>query len=188
MVLDFAREIGVALDPGKVIRVNESMSLEAVALLYVFWWFGQQLDWLKKHHLPWRKHFIGYISGLRSRQFVFADTLTDPVVEAHRADLDWMEARLGVPLSEPAVPEGEGIGSEAELIAVALAARPLLEDRIAQVIADLPAHEIPDCDLSVPDVPDADRPVYELARRLVFLKDLLKPPALEQGRRKKVTS
>ena len=215
VVLDFAREIGVALDPGEVVPpANETMGLEAVALLYVYWQSGKRFDRSKGHHMLWRKHFVGCISGLGSRQFVpldahnaqpgmwqfiqprpessrrfaLADTATDPVVEAHRADLDWMEARLGVPLSEPAVPEGEGIGSEAELIAVALAARPLLEDRIAQVIADLPAHEIPDCDLSVPDVPDADRPVYELARRLDFLRDLLKPPALEQGRRKKKPS
>ncbi|MBC6403696.1 MAG: hypothetical protein GDA35_08765 [Hyphomonadaceae bacterium] len=94
-----------------------------------------------------------------------------------------MEARLGVSLSEPPVPEGEGIGSEAELIAVALAARPLLEDKIAQVIADLPAHEIPDCDLSVPDAPDADRPVYELARRLDFLRDLLKAAGAREWRK-----
>ena len=213
VVLDFAREIGFALNPGEVVCANESMSLEAVALLYVCWRFGERLNRSEKNYVIWRKRLVGCISGLGSRQFVpvdartartvgwryihprpksscrfvLADTFTDPVVEANRADLDWMEARLGVPLSEPAVPEGEGIGSEAELIAVALAARPLLEDRIAQVIADLPAHEIPDCDLSVPDVPDADRPVYELARRLDFLRDLLEPPALEQGRRKKVT-
>ena len=186
VVLDFARETGVALDPGEVVRARESLSLGVAALLYVRQRFGKQ----RKEIEPRGRHgyFVRQISTLGARRFVFADTATDPLVEAHRADLDWMEARLGVPLSEPAVPEGEGIGSEAELIAVALAARPLLEDRIAQVIAALPAHEIPDCDLSVPDVPDADRPVYELARRLDFLRDLLKPPALEQGRRKKKPS
>jgi len=97
VVLDFAREIGVALEPGEVIRVNESMSLKVVALLYVFWRFGQQLDLLEKYHV---RRFVGCVSGLESRvrtaetglwqhlhpcpessrRFILADTLTDPIV------------------------------------------------------------------------------------------------------------
>ncbi|MBC6403715.1 MAG: hypothetical protein GDA35_08860, partial [Hyphomonadaceae bacterium] len=117
VVLDFAREIGVALDSGEVIRINESISLEAVALLYVKWRFGEPFKPENSYDLMWHSRFALQISKLGSRRFVLSDHITDPLVEANRADLEWMEARLGAPLSEPAVPEGQGIGSEEELIA-----------------------------------------------------------------------
>ena len=185
VVLDFAREIGITLDPGEVVRTNESLSLEAVAMLYVQTWFGDRFEPGTRREAQRRRSFVNRISRLGSRRFVLSDNLTNPLVEANRTDLDWMEARLDAPLSEPPVPEGEGIGSEAELIAAALAARPLVEDRIAQLVAGLPAHEIPDYDSSALGVPDADRPVYELARRLDFLKGPAQAPAPKEAEEKR---
>jgi len=193
VVLDFAHEIGVALDPGEVVLANTSIGLEAVALLHVQSRFGKPVGWKDRQGRFQQRQFSGYISRLcPRRRFVLSDVLTDPLVKANHADLDWMEARLGMSLSEPPVLEGEGVSSEAELISIALAARPLVEDMIAQRVADLPAHDIPDCDLSAPDVPDADRPAYELACRLDFLKDRLNIPLAKwlvpKAKTRKVTS
>ncbi|MBC6403938.1 MAG: hypothetical protein GDA39_02410 [Hyphomonadaceae bacterium] len=162
VVLDFAHEIGIALDPGGVVRTNESMSLEATAMLYVHTRLGNGFQPRTRDERLRLVRFVDRLSKLGTRRFVLSDTLTDPLIEANRADLDWMEARLGAPLSEPPVPQGQGVEGEAHLINAAIAARPLIEQEIA--------------DLSGPDTPAfktpaSDAPAYELARRLDLLKD-----------------
>ena len=159
VVLDFAREIGVTLDPGGVVRVNDSLSLEVVAILHVQTRFRNRF----KPGIPGelRRRFVNRISKLGSRRFILSDNLTDPLVKANRTDLDWMGARLDAPLPEPPVPKGQGVKDEADMINAAFAACPLIDQMIA-------------------DLSDTDKLVYEVVRRLDLLGDLSQPLPLQK--------
>ena len=161
VVLDFAREIGITLDPGEVVRTNESSCLEIIAMLYVQTRFGNRFEPGIRREARRRRSFVNRISKLGSRRFVLSDDLTDPLVEANRTDLDWMEARLGAPLSEPPVPKGQGVKDEADMINAAFAACPLIDQMIA-------------------DLSDTDKLVYEVVRRLDLLGDLSQPLPLQK--------
>ncbi|MBC6404025.1 MAG: hypothetical protein GDA35_10500 [Hyphomonadaceae bacterium] len=168
MVLDFAREIGVALDPGEVVRADESLSLEAVAILYVQARTGDWSPPRTVHELKQRRNLVNQISKLGSQRFILSDTLTGPIVEAGRGSVDWMETRLGAPFSEPPVPKGQGIADEADLINAAIAALPLIDQMIA-------------------DVSGPDKLACEVVRRLDLLGDLLRPLPLAKARKKIMT-
>jgi hypothetical protein len=111
VVQDFCSRLGIDFPADRVIRVNESVSREAVALLYTFRKLrgGAQA--------PSRARVRRQISALKdvgATKFRFSPDLLRPVLDQHRADIEWMEARLGASLDEklgehePADVRGEG--------------------------------------------------------------------------------
>lgn len=118
VVADFGHVIGI--EPADVQRVNESLSLEAVALLFVQRRFGR--GFIKGFHKAPRANweFVEVLRGIGTTRFGLAAALVDPVLQANAADLAWMEARLGESLSDGPPSTGRLIGSEDELVALAL--------------------------------------------------------------------
>ena len=99
VVRDFCNRVGIDLPAGRVIRVNESLPREGVALLYTYWALGMEFGaWpmarMAKHDL-WRQ-----VMELGNTRFRFSPDIIKPVLEKNRADIEWMEARLGQSLHE----------------------------------------------------------------------------------------
>jgi hypothetical protein len=99
VVQDFCARLGIDLPSERIVRVNESLPRETVALLYTYWALGEELGaWpmarIAKHDL-WRQ-----LMALGSARFRFSPEVIRPVLEKNRADIEWMEARLGLSLQE----------------------------------------------------------------------------------------
>ncbi|SMD10772.1 hypothetical protein SAMN06295998_13320 [Primorskyibacter flagellatus] len=140
VVLDFAQEIGVDLRPSDVVRTNESMSLEAAALLDTFGRYAEPFVTGDRLSEQRRTRFFDRLMQIGSRRFVLDETVTDPILAANRADLDWMEDRLGMPVLDATPQSDFKIASEADLLAVALEALPELQKAIADTLASQPTH------------------------------------------------
>lgn len=99
VVRDFNNQLGIDFPAQRIVRVNEALSRAAVGLLYTYWKLGKDLGcWpmarLEKHQL------IRQLMGLGNTKFRFSPDVIKPVLEKNRADIEWMEARLGQSLDE----------------------------------------------------------------------------------------
>lgn len=122
VVQDFARRIEVDLDPSKIVRTNESLSLEATALLFVFRHFSGKLAGYKGYNSD-NNRLIAALSGLGNQKLVFSESALSSVFEANRSDIEWMSQRLGTSIVEDASTLPQEIGSEKDLFNVAYANR-----------------------------------------------------------------
>ncbi|USZ49719.1 hypothetical protein [Halomonas sp. DN3] len=123
-VLDFSRRIGVAIGRDEVRRENESISLEACSVLFAMRKFlgvtpysGYSAD---------NDRIVRAVSRIGKEKLAFSPELVAPVMEAQRADLEWMNGRLGQSIEDIPRDVKTSIGSEAALLDVALAQGPEL--------------------------------------------------------------
>lgn len=117
---DFADRLGLSLPPRTApLRVNESLGLEATALLYVQRRLGRKLAGAPPGPQRVNPAFVELLRGVGRRRFTFAPAVWDEVVAANRADLDWMERRLGEPLQDAVPEDAVPVSGEEELFAIA---------------------------------------------------------------------
>jgi hypothetical protein len=98
VVRDFCARLGIALAKDKIVRRNDSLSLEAVRLLYTYSKF-EVLDGAP----PLRggeSLKLGLTAAASGRKFRISPDVLRPILEKNRADIEWMEARLGQSLRE----------------------------------------------------------------------------------------
>jgi len=119
VVSDFSSRVGVIVEPQNYIRTNESITLEAVAMLYVFHRLcperTESSNTYKNNQI-----LIAALSKIGTRKLKFSSTLSRTILGTISADVKWMELRLGVGLTE-SLPDSDGsISSEEDLIAIAL--------------------------------------------------------------------
>jgi hypothetical protein len=109
VVADFCSRMGIALPKRRFVRVNESLSRQAVAALYIYNKFG-------KH--PGARALVDRLGALfKGGKLRLSPDIVRPVLERNRADIAWMEARLGRSLEEDLSGDREGdIRSEMDLI------------------------------------------------------------------------
>jgi len=135
VVLDFAGEAGINLSSSDVVRANEAMSLEAVALLDTFIRNSKLLSVNEKESGAKIRRFQKHIMQIGGRKFVLDETLTDPIIAANRVDLDWIEERLGIPALDVTPQSDCKVSSEADLLAVAIDVLPQLEKVLTDAIS-----------------------------------------------------
>ena len=116
VVRDFMSVIGVDLPASEIKRINESLSREAVGLLFAFRRhgpeFGEGPEAMRRNRALIR--WLGDLPGSRLR---LAPTLLAPVINANAADLSWMSERLGAPLlPQYTEDDGEALHGEADLL------------------------------------------------------------------------
>jgi hypothetical protein len=99
VVQDFCQRLGTNFPGERIVRVNESLSREAVALLYTYRRFGIDLGsraMTKQQH----NQLVQRLAGIGQTKFRFSPDLVRPFLENNRLDIEWMEARLGQSLHE----------------------------------------------------------------------------------------
>ena len=113
-VRDFCSRLGIALPPERIVRLNESLSRQAVLALYAYHHMGPRDAAAMK---SWESQQIGaLLSGPGSTKFRFSPEAIRPVLEANRADIEWMEARLGQSLTEELRQEPGDVAGEDDLL------------------------------------------------------------------------
>jgi len=99
VVQDFCARLGINLPKDRIIRANESLSRLAVALLYCYRKLGKKYGSVDMTAAEGQR--LGNILGaFGGGQFRFSPDLIRPSLERNRADIEWMEARLGQSLHE----------------------------------------------------------------------------------------
>lgn len=133
--VDFFNKIGVDVPREKIVRVNESLSLAACALLFSQRNLGEGFVQGFKGAPLKNNAFVSTISRLRGQPLKFKRSLVEPLFEKWKSDLDWMENRLGQSLSDmPEEDMPDAIGSEEDLFAVADRNREALEELLIEEI------------------------------------------------------
>lgn len=117
VVADFAGWIGAGpvIGPGAAApaRANDGLSLEAVCVIFCRLAGRLARDYPAPDLAArFRATPARALAGFGTRRFAFSRAFLDPALRAHRADLDWIEARLGRKLPDPA-PPGPETGPEA---------------------------------------------------------------------------
>ncbi|WP_161487656.1 hypothetical protein, partial [Sulfitobacter sp. HI0021] len=121
VVQDFAHEISVApLAEDQILRTNESLSLEAVALLYLHRKLSGGFVSGFKRAAEANMAFISRLATIGRRKFAFSPQMLAPILEKERDDIAWMEERLGHPFSEAGTAHPDAIGSLDDLTVIAL--------------------------------------------------------------------
>lgn len=121
VVKDFADSIGVSRPHKRdIITINESLSLEATALLYVQRTRGRGfVSGFAEAELA-NNAFVAALSRIGHRRFSFSDGLLSPLVEGMADDVRWMEERLGHPFSETPRHSAKPISAMEEFDQIAL--------------------------------------------------------------------
>jgi len=100
VVQDFCTRLGIRLPASKIIRLNESLSRQTVALLYTYRKFEHifQARRLKPAIVMQFNKLISTEIG--DDKFRISPEVVLPVLEKKRDDIAWMESRLGQSLNE----------------------------------------------------------------------------------------
>lgn len=129
VVVDFCSRIGISVENKKILRVNESLSLEAIALLYVFHKFckgGACVPSDKSVKLAQNLSTFGV------RKFHYSKLLSGQIRTKIIGDIQWMENRMGCSFAEPVTDSDDGISSEEDLIKIAFANKDKLSEFISE--------------------------------------------------------
>jgi len=140
VVQDFAQEISVAALPeDRIIRTNESLSLEAVALLYVQRQLGQ--GFVSGYNLAHAANnaFISSLGKIGTRKFAFSSKMLVPILEKERDDIAWMEERLGHAFSDPGTDHKDAIDSLDDLVDIALGQFDAVQEVLGEKAVNGPA-------------------------------------------------
>ncbi|WP_281662145.1 hypothetical protein [Halomonas sp. Alg239-R46] len=118
VVQDFASRIGVTVAPSKIVRTNESLSLEATALLFVFRCYGGALEGYKGYNRD-NNLLLAVLKRIGNKKLVFSEAALMPVFEANHNDIEWMSQRLGSSILEESDNSLQTIANEQDLLNVA---------------------------------------------------------------------
>jgi len=140
VVKDFSEEVGVApLSEDQIIRTNESLSLEAVAVLYVQRRLGQGFVLGFNRANAANKAFTSSLAKIGSGKFSLSSKMLAPILEKERDDIAWMEARLGHPFSDSGKDNKDAIDSLDDLVDIALGQFDAVQDLLGDNAVDGPA-------------------------------------------------
>lgn len=135
VVQDFCHFLGEPIAQADIRRVNESLSLEAAASLFVYnregpcyeTYPGQPVD---------NNRLMDILAEFGSQRLRFSDSLVNPIIEKHQSDLEWVEKRLGEPLRDHEAAEAGVIESEQDLLDIASKNAKELEVFVRERIAE----------------------------------------------------
>jgi len=98
-VRDFCARLGISFPDERIIRANESLSRQAVSLLYTYCKFGKKLGFRGMKDAE-SLQLVAMLADVQHGKFRFSPDIVRPILETNRADIQWMEERLGASLHE----------------------------------------------------------------------------------------
>lgn len=127
--LDFCQRLGIDIDSTKVVRENESISMEAVSLLFACNCYGDKSRFGKNEYVINNK-LVEVVSVIGRSPFRFSDKFINEGLKNKSDDLNWIESRLNESLRESNSINEVSIGSEEELLQFSVRTVPLLRELI----------------------------------------------------------
>ena|GEM_PF-1708361 len=130
VVRDFCAHLGIELPETRIDRVNEGLTLQAVALLYCYRLrHGAARTSAVRQREQELLEVLGMLSGNKMH---FGETLLHHRLLEIEEDVAWMEERLGEPIADQ--PHPQGIASLEELFSLGAVAAAWLEERLGRKI------------------------------------------------------
>lgn len=141
IVFDFARRIGLDLPQDASVTTNETLTLEAVAVMMA----RNKFSLLNEKHdssAGENQRLAGLLRGFGSRKLRFGRAICDPYLAAMSADLDWIEERIGQPMRDaPSAGDDSGddvVNSIDDLMQVARDSAEALEAHLQSLLSATP--------------------------------------------------
>lgn len=104
VVVDFLKHVGISIDPRQVVSINESLSTEAISILYL-----ENLERVSSKKArgmtssPLRHQIlVDFLSDIGASRLCFAPSVFSRYVDPE--DLEWGEEQVGCSLDEPGHP------------------------------------------------------------------------------------
>lgn len=129
VVRDFCARTGLQIDPAEIERVNESLPLDGLRLLYAWRRFGPPLE-IGPRGRRLNRALVDLLRSQGGAAPRLSHALTAPLLAAQAEDLAWMADRLGEPMPARAPETAQALDSEAALLDPAPGARAWLAARI----------------------------------------------------------
>ena len=114
VVLDFCYRLNININPKSIIKINESISKEALSLLYVYRKFFPQ-----SKHDPQSSLVVKELSKIGNTPFKFNFYLLENIIKEKQNDITWMERRLSDSLEEENYHYPYEISSEEDILKTA---------------------------------------------------------------------
>lgn len=127
VVLDFCQKLDIPMDSQKTIRVNESLSKEAVGLLYIYRKYGPEYG-VGPTVIRNNNRIINALSKIGNQKFKLSPSMVMPILNANYDDILWMEKRLGESLVGEEVESDDDIKNEEELLEIGMESVHLLKE------------------------------------------------------------
>jgi len=122
VVSDFCEKIELKIDESKKINTNESLSLEAIAMIYVYYKTTQKSITFNIEKL------YNLMKGIGSHKLRFCNSMIKEFAQKNKEDLEWIEKKMGMSMDDTdKSDEKDCIASEDQLVDVALKSYTLLE-------------------------------------------------------------
>lgn len=99
VVQDFCARLDISFPVERVISENKSLSRQAASLLYAYCKFSKRLGFRSMLGAE-SQRLVAMLGDIQHDKFRFSPAIVRPVLEANRADIQWMEERLGQSLHE----------------------------------------------------------------------------------------
>ena len=107
VVQDFCSRLGIAFPKDRIVRVNESLSREAVALLFAYRKYGRALGSTAMNG-PENQRLVAQLRKIGGSKFRLSAEAVRPILDRNREDIEWMEKRLGPEVSAAHYQSGIG--------------------------------------------------------------------------------
>ena len=117
VVLDFAERLGVTLAPSEIFRVNESLSIEATALLYIFRKYQKKEPY--NQYSGDNNRLMTALYKIGAHKFCFSYDLTSSFIKRNQMDMNWINEQLETPVQDNSREKDFMIDSEQALYELA---------------------------------------------------------------------
>lgn len=147
VVTDFCSRIGIEINQNSIIKVNESLSLPAIKLLYTFRKFSYEVN-AKRLSTAEEHVLINALSDLDGPKIKFHSSLLRPILRDNRSSTKWMERRLGSSLEQTISNTKLSIKSEEGLLSIGKIPKRWLSDKLGTKHHKKWKHELTSIDIA----------------------------------------
>lgn len=122
VVADLLSQLGAPAGRAATLRENTSLSVRGTALLFAIRRAGH-LSRTTREEVEIGNRVLDLLSGVGGGGFCFDPAAVSALADRNRADIDWIEARLGGDISSAPEPETTVIRTDRDLMEIAASAR-----------------------------------------------------------------
>lgn len=115
ITLDFCNRLNIETDSKLAIRSNDSISQEAISILFANNIYGKEL-FIGMDSMRIQNKLVEKISKIGTNKFVFSKTLISNILDQYKDDIKWIENRMSISLQEYSNELKSDINSEDELL------------------------------------------------------------------------
>ena len=107
VVQDFCKRLNISMRKENIVRINESLSKEAISLLYTYRLYGPGYGFSEialrgegNRVIKETRRLAVCLSNFKGNKFRFSSSFVQPILSRHHEDIAWIEEKLGLPLEE----------------------------------------------------------------------------------------